>query len=121
MDKNLEKVIEEIKRNPKVSAIYLFGSFAKGEEKPISDVDIAVIIKDPDPETEAEIGSLYSDQIDVALFHRLPLHIQFEVFKYGKELFIRDENYVFELKLKVMREYLETSWLYERIKSRILE
>lgn len=118
--KSLEEIIKEIKKNPKVSAIYLFGSSAKGEEKPISDIDIAVIIKDPDIETEAEIGSLYSDYIDVVLFHRLPLHIQFEVFKYGKEIFVRDADYMFELKLRVMREYLETSWLYKRIKADLL-
>ena len=41
-------------------------------------------------------------KIDLVLFHRLPLHIQYEVFKYGKELFVRDEDYLLELKLPVL-------------------
>ena len=86
------EIIEQIKKCPEVIAVYLFGSYAKDTRKPISDIDIAVILKNPDPQAEAEIGSLYSPEIDVVLFHRLPLHIQFEVLKYGKELFSRDDD-----------------------------
>lgn len=114
------KVIETIKSHPLVIAIYLFGSHAKGEANPLSDIDIAVIMENPTPESEADIGSLSSPEIDVVLFHRLPLHIKFEVFKYGKELFVRDEKKLFEIKLKVMREYLDTARMYRQISSEVL-
>ncbi|MBW2039331.1 MAG: nucleotidyltransferase domain-containing protein [Deltaproteobacteria bacterium] len=116
----LEKIVEQIKTCSKAVAVFLFGSYAKDTEKPLSDVDIAVILKNPDPEAEAEIGSLYSQEIDVVLFHRLPVHIQFEVLKYGREIFSRDEEYLFEKKLEVLRNYLETSWIYQRIASEVL-
>ena len=118
---NMEKILTCIKEHPKVVAVYLFGSYAKGEEKPISDIDIAVILKSPDKKDEADIGSLYSEKIDVVLFHRLPLHIQYEVFKYGKELFVKDEDYLLEIKLRVLREYLEYSRVYNFIKSEVLK
>jgi hypothetical protein len=103
------------------SSRILFGSYAKGTEKPLSYVNIAVILKEPSPEVEAEIGSLYSQEIDVVLFHRLPLHIQFEVLKYGKELFSRDDECLIEIKMKVLRDYLDTQWFYRRITQGVLK
>lgn len=120
LNHRLSNIIETIKAHPDVVADYLFGSHARGEETPMSDVDIAVILENPTPECEAEIGSLASSQIDVVLFHRLPLHIKFEVFKHGRELFIRDEEKLAEIKLEVMREYLDTSPMYRRISSEVL-
>ena len=121
MKEILEDLIKKIKEHPKVIAIILFGSYAKGQNKPISDIDIAVILKNPNFDDEAEIGSLYSDKIDLVLFHRLPLHIQYEVFKWGKELFVRDEDSLLEIKTRVLRDYLETRWLYKRIANGILK
>lgn len=100
--------------------IILFGSFAKGKAKEMSDVDIAVVIEKPNKHIEAEIGSMSSPFFDVVLFHRLPLHIQFEVLKYGKEVFCRDEKAFLEIKFIVLRDYLEMSPMYERFKKRIL-
>ncbi|CAD7768758.1 Nucleotidyltransferase domain protein [Candidatus Methanoperedenaceae archaeon GB37] len=120
LEKLLEGIVEQIKTCSKAVAVFLFGSYAKDTEKPLSDVDIAVILKSPDPEAEAEIGSLYSRKIDVVLFHRLPLHIQFEVLKDGREIFSRDDEYLFKIKMDVLRNYLETSWMYQRIASGVL-
>lgn len=121
MNNIINKIINELKDHSKLVAIYLFGSYAKGEEKPISDIDIAVILKNPSKEDEAEVGSLYSNKIDLVLFHRLPVYIQYEVFKYGKEIFVKDEEYLFELKLKTMKKYLEYSRMYNSIKKEILK
>ena len=120
MKEDLEKILAELKSHPKVVAIYLFGSYARGEATLLSDIDIAVILKDIDPKTEGEIGSLYSDKIDLALFHRLPIYIQFEVLKEGKELFLADEEYLKEVRFQVIRDYLEHEWLYRRLKEDIL-
>jgi predicted nucleotidyltransferase len=119
--KIVNKILENVKHHPKVVAVYLFGSYAKREQKGISDIDIAIILKNPNKDDEAEIGSLYGKNIDVVLFHKLPLHIKFEVFKYGKELLVKDEDYLFEIKLKVLREYLENSRYYEFIKREIFK
>jgi len=77
-------------------------------------------MENPTPESEAEIGSLASAQIDVVLFHRLPLHIKHEVFKYGREIFVRNEEKLLEIKLEVMREYLDTARMYRQISSEVL-
>ena len=117
----LNSLIETIKQFPDVLAIILFGSYATGKMKGISDIDIAVILETQSKDLEADIGSMYSPYIDVVLFHRLPLHVQFEVLKSGKVLFCKDERKLFEIKFKVLREYLEMSNTYERIKRMVLK
>jgi len=120
LNEKISKIIEIIKSHPNVIAIYLFGSYAKEEAIPLSGIDIADILENPTPESEADIGSLSSPEIDVVLFHRLPLHIRYEVLKYGKEIFVRDEEKLLEIKLKVMREYLDTVRMYKMISSEVL-
>ncbi|MGB9772929.1 MAG: type VII toxin-antitoxin system MntA family adenylyltransferase antitoxin [Bacteroidota bacterium] len=115
----LNVLIEKIKEFQGVLAVILFGSYAKNKMKEISDIDIAVVVSNLDKHIESEIGSMYSSKFDVVLFHRLPIHIQFDVFKYGKEVFCRDKNALLEIKRKVLREYIEMSDMYERIKRRL--
>ncbi|MCM8766702.1 MAG: nucleotidyltransferase domain-containing protein [Candidatus Omnitrophica bacterium] len=89
----LNNLIEKIKKFEDVLAIILFGSYAKGNAKEIS--DIAVVLKDVNKQIESEIKSIYSKKFDVVLFHRLALYI-----KYGKEIFCRDEEIFVEIKGK---------------------
>ena len=43
---SINKFIEEIKKQYNVTAIILFGSYAKGTENEDSDIDIAIILSD---------------------------------------------------------------------------
>lgn len=114
------KIVSTIQTHPKVVAVLLFGSWAKGELSPLSDVDLAVVLQSPDSQDEAEIGSMYSGKVDVVLFHRLPLHIRFEVLKTGKELFVRDEAAYAQVRYMVLRDYLEMARFYQGIVAEIL-
>ncbi len=115
MDKEIKNLVSELKKYKKVMSIILFGSYAKNQVKPLSDIDIAIIIKDNDKETETEVATYSSNKLDVAPFHRLPLYIQFEVLKYGKVLFVKNEDYFMEIKRQVLREYLDNTYLYKKI------
>jgi len=119
-ESGLNALIEKIKEFPEVLAIILFGSYGRDTLKEISDIDIAVVVKNSDKHIEGEIGSMYSPNFDVVLFHRLPLHIQFEVLKHGKEVFCKDEKDLLEIKWRVLSEYIEMSDMYERIKRMVL-
>jgi len=114
------RVVAEIKEHPKVFAIFLFGSWARGEQMPISDVDIAVLLDNPNKSDEADIGSMYSPTVDVVLFHRLPIRIQFQVLKEGQPLFVRDEEKLKEVTFQVMRQYHEMEWFYRRYFEEVL-
>lgn len=120
MSKEIRKLVSELKKYPKVLAIILFGSYAKKQVKPLSDIDIAVIIKGMDKKTETEVASYSSDKLDIVPFHRLPLYIQFEVLKHGKVLFVRDEKHLSRIKDQVLKEYLDHVYLYEKMGRKIL-
>lgn len=115
-----QRIVAEIQQHPKVVAIFLFGSWARGEQMPISDVDIAVLLDNPDRRDEADVGSMYSPTVDVVLFHRLPLRIQFQVIKEGHPLFVRDDEKLTETIYQVMRQYHEAEWMYRRYYEEIL-
>ena len=72
---SINKFIEEIKKKYNVTAIILFGSYAKGTENENSDIDIAVVSDDfPEPE-----GDTYAQNQSPALpallaGHSLPAH-----------------------------------------------
>lgn len=116
----ISKIVGELKKYPKVMAILLFGSYVRKKIKPLSDIDIAVIAKNPDKGIEADIASSSSNIFDVVNFHKLPLYIQFEVVKYGEPIFVRDKKYFLKIKREILKNYLEMSYLYERMSKRIL-
>jgi predicted nucleotidyltransferase len=120
LPETVQRVLAEVQQHPKVVAIFLFGSWARGEQMPISDVDIAVLLDSPDKRDEADIGSMYSPTIDLVLFHRLPVRIQFQVLKEGQPLFVRDEEKLIETTFQVMRQYHDVEWMYRRYYEEIL-
>ena len=106
MKREIKELINELKGYPEVAAVILFGSHAKGLAKPLSDIDIAVLVHSPTKKIESEIAGCSSNKIDVVNFHRLPLYIQFEVLKYGKAVFVRDNTYFSQIKREVLHAYL---------------
>ena len=120
LSETVQRVIAEVQQHPKVVAVFLFGSWARGEQMPLSDVDIAVLLDNPDKRDEADIGSMYSPTIDLVLFHRLPVRMQFQVLKEGQPLFVRDEEKLIETTFQVMRLYHEMEWMYRRYYEEIL-
>jgi len=120
LSETVQRVIAEVQQHPKVVAVFLFGSWARGEQMPISDVDIAVLLDNPDKRDEADIGSMCSPTIDLVLFHRLPVRMQFQVLKEGQPLFVRDEEKLIETTFQVMRLYHEMEWMYRRYYEEIL-
>lgn len=76
----IKKVVKELKKIKEVKAIYLFGSYAKGTEKPISDIDICVITeKNISRGKKEEIVSNSGRKIQISLFWDLPVFVRYNV------------------------------------------
>ena len=113
--KEIVNTIEELRRYPYVNAVILFGSYAKGRIKPLSDIDICVIPdKNMSFEQRVNIVSLSSDKLDISIFWDLPLTIQFRVFKEGKVLFNRDWLTLHRVRIRTVKEYLDFLPIIER-------
>ena len=95
-----------------VEAIVLFGSYARNRERPDSDIDIAVKLKN-ETTKELLIGIQYEiEEIIDTDMHLINLDLIEDDFKYdilitGKELYVEDEIKFIEYKLRVFSEYLE--------------
>jgi predicted nucleotidyltransferase len=113
--KEIVNTVVELRQYPYVNAVILFGSYAKGRIKPLSDIDICVIAeKNMGIEQRVTITGLSSDKLDISLFWNLPLTIQFRVFKEGKVLFNRDWLILHRIRIKTVKEYLDFLPIIER-------
>ena len=112
--------MNDLKKYREVKAVIWFGSSLNGKFKPISDIDIAVVLENASKKVEAEIFSRYSNKVDLVNFLRLPRYIQFEVLKTGRIIHVKDKDYLSELARKVIRQYLEMSYFYEIRSKRLL-
>ncbi|MFZ1127583.1 type VII toxin-antitoxin system MntA family adenylyltransferase antitoxin [Methanoregula sp.] len=111
----LGSVLEELRTKDSILAIILFGSVARGQARPISDIDLSIITGGDVPASEQiDLLSYGSDQIDVSLFRDLPLTIRFRVIKEGVTLFCRDPLALHRIKVATVREYLDTAPLIRK-------
>ena len=92
----LRLLAQEFERDSSVIALYLFGSFARGEEGPLSDIDVAVLadrsmlsqrVGDPVVEYLGRINRvLGTDEVSFVLLNEAPLVLRYEVIRGGQVL-----------------------------------
>lgn len=111
MDTGLEGLVAKAKKDESVLAVMLFGSQARGEGMPASDVDVCLVLP-PEKETKAdqeavkwEYLSFQSKRLDLHIYQQLPLYIQTRVLKEGKVLFCRDEDALYEVAYRTARAF----------------
>lgn len=110
-----EKIVNELRKIDEVKAIYLFGSHATGKATPISDIDICAITdKNISRGKKADITSYSSNKIDVSVFWDLPIMIRHKVLKEGKLLFEKDKEFLHNITIATLREYLDFKPVIER-------
>jgi len=115
---DITDVVNEIKKEPGVEAVYHFGSRVTGKAKPYSDVDLCIITGKN--ANKASILSNSSDKIDTKIFWDLPLNLRFRVIKEGKLLFAKDELRIHRIKVSTVLSYLDFKPLLARHFSRFL-
>lgn len=105
--KDIERIAKKIGKIKEVKAVYLFGSYARGDIHSESDVDLCVILRSDDDKSIYEALKYESDNVDITFFHMLPLPVRFRVFKEGKALVMKDRNFVDILKIATWKNYLD--------------
>jgi uncharacterized protein len=120
---NLEEVvstlvghIEELVKEFDIKLIYIFGSYAKGTNNVRSDLDIAIMLENNyDPMIKLNlIGELTSifkrDDIDLVILNTEKPVLRHQVIKYGKLVYMKDEDIKVEFEVKVLREYMDMEY-----------
>jgi uncharacterized protein YutE (UPF0331/DUF86 family)/predicted nucleotidyltransferase len=103
---------QALKRDENVLLAYLFGSRSKGKASPLSDYDLAILLKDSSLPAFAKVLSAISealrvneDKVDVLNLAKAPMYLKAKVLSEGVKII--DKGYEDKLKLEVNIKYPE--------------
>jgi predicted nucleotidyltransferase len=113
-----------------VVAAYLFGSFARGDARADSDVDVAVLLAAGEPADTAGYDALFALQddleerlrrrVDLVAMNGAPLDLLHRVLRDGVRLVDNDPERRAEFELQVRTQYLDFLPLLLRYRQRVL-
>jgi hypothetical protein len=119
------KALTYLQSMPDILFAYLFGSFGKGKHFPLSDVDIAVYLKEPSDIQEkkmeilgALIDILQTDEIDLVVLNSAALPLRMRILENKKVVADREPFLRHHYESLTMREYFDFSILEEQILNR---
>ena len=108
-----------------ISFAYLFGSFGRGVRFPLSDIDIAIYLKDPVGLQKAKleivgalIDILKTDEIDLVVLNNAPLALRMRILGSKKVIADRDPFFRHRYESLTMRQYFDFSVLEAEILNR---
>lgn len=109
------------KNRPEVVAAYLFGSRARGAVSPLSDTDLAVLLKKNgipytyEADRLSELTSLLkTDAVDLVVLNHAPPLLQHQVLKDGCLIYCRDHRQRVKMEFRMLQEYLDLQPFYAR-------
>jgi len=114
----LKKFLLQVQDDPEILAVFLFGSAARDEQGPTSDVDVCLVF------VPAVRDRLYMAQkrleylgevpkgLDIQVFQLLPLYIRHRILKEGKVLFCRDEDTLYDLAFATVKAFEDFRHMY---------
>lgn len=105
----LDPILAFARDDAEVLAVALYGSHARGDARPEWDIDVCVLLERGPYETLelAEKKRVYAalGDADVQVFQQLPIYIRHRVLKQAKFLFVRDEDRLYELAFRTVKEW----------------
>lgn len=108
----LEEVGNRAAALPALDALWLFGSYARGEETPLSDLDLAYLLRPGDGQVEADAalyrmlsGHFGTDEMTLLDLTGAAPAVAFRVLREGRLLFCRNPDAVADLTEAVLARY----------------
>jgi hypothetical protein len=121
----IPRAIAYLQSTPDILFAYLFGSFGRGRHFPLSDVDIAVYLKEPavvlDKKMEILgrlIDILRTDEIDLVVLNSVALPLRMRILENKKVVVDREPFLRHRYESLTMREYFDFSILEKKILNR---
>jgi len=130
MEEVLERAVAHLRARPEVRLVYLFGSAARGEAGPGSDLDLGVLIGrrlayDEERLLRADLADV-APEVDLVLLDGAVPALLFEVIDGGRCVFARDGREQAEFELRGLSRFLDFQpfrraqdrWRRERVEAR---
>jgi hypothetical protein len=109
---------------PEVTLGFIFGSYARGQARPDSDVDFAVLLDEQTPTSDRLKFRLHlidglarllgRDDVDVAILNEVPLALAFRVLRDGHLLFERSRAAYVAYRVRTLDQYFDFAPFLER-------
>lgn len=116
-DINSKRLKEIFSRYPYIAAAYLFGSYAQDREGPMSDIDIAILLKESHPEGKKLIHEInylayllsksFGREFDLIVLNYQGLIFQHNVLKTGRLIYNADPDIRIRFETGVITHYCD--------------
>jgi predicted nucleotidyltransferase len=111
---SIERLIAKAQNDPNVLAVMLFGSAARSEQGPKSDIDICLVLQPDVTEevSEKRLEYLAEFDLDVHLFQQLPLYVKRRILKEGRVLLSKDDDTLYGLAFRTAQAFEDFKHIY---------
>jgi hypothetical protein len=111
-----EDLITFFRSEKRVTVAYLFGSRARKIQTPESDIDIAVLLSETPKKMlqyylhlTSRLSRIIGNEVDLVILNDSPPLLKHQVIKYGRILYLRDEEARIAFEARAQSEYLDFS------------
>lgn len=117
-ERQLERLLERARHDPDVLAVFQFGSSARGEAGPGSDIDISLMLMPRSPADRLSLSRKRLEyaqnfDLDITVFQDLPIFIRRRVLKEGRVLFVRDQDLLYEAAFRTAQAFEDFRHIYD--------
>lgn len=113
VEKVLEPHLAKLVQDYGILLLYIFGSYATGKNNSNSDLDIAVLLKEPYDSMDklsllGDFTDIFRrDDIDLVVLNAVGPVLKYQAIKYGKKLYEKSEEVRVNFEVRVIKEYLD--------------
>lgn len=124
-----EKIKDYFNNKKEVIAVYLFGSYAEGRERDLSDIDIGIVLDGRDPAFfqerrdvyMVELGRIVRKDIDSVILNSASEALLRQVFLKGKSILVRDNRKLALHKTVMFSRVAELGYYRSRMQSGLIK
>lgn len=127
----IQPLVDRIATMDDVVAFYLFGSAARNDLQPLSDIDFAVLLSDSLTRERIEelrfsltgliTETLATEEFDLVILNTAPIRFSHAVFREGLLLFVKDKNQLVDFRERNTLRYLDFSYYRKEFNKVFLE
>jgi hypothetical protein len=125
----VETLAHRLAEQPEVVVAYLFGSLARGQATPRSDVDVAVLLDaglgprelvERQLELAVALDDLSTREVQVVLLNTAPPFLAYQVLREGRLLHERDREERIDFEVRAMKRYFDVKPMLDFYRERLV-